>query len=470
VFCLVWLVVVQDACGWAAAQFGAVELGDRRRTDRAVTMAAAMARAPAASLPRQMGGCHEAKAAYRLLASAPVTHEALTRPHRQATRAAAAAAAGPVLFVQDTTTLDYSGHTATVGLGPTGDGRGRGLLLHSTLALAPDGTGGPPRLLGLAAQRVWARPPSGRKARESQAERQRRPRESQRWSASLSAVGTPPGGACWVDVSDAEGDVFLHLREAQCVGYACLVRAGQNRRVDGPDGPGTLFAVLRAQPAQGHRTVRLGGRGGAGPAREAVLAVAWAPLTLRPPKNNPAAQAAAPLAVWGVRAWNAEEDLEWVLLSTLPVTSAAEAMERLDWYAARWLIEEYHKALKTGCAVEQRRLGDAAGLSALLGFLAPLAIRLLDLRETARRAPETAAEAAVPAPLLVALARLRGRPLPTPLTVHGFWRETAKLGGFLGRKSDGEPGWQTLWRGFLRLLDAAQVLDPQPLTRIIHQV
>jgi hypothetical protein len=70
----------------------------------------------------------------------------------------------------------------------------------------------------------------------------------------------------------------------------------------------------------------------------------------------------------------------------------------------------------------------------------------------------------VAAPLLIALARLRGRPLPTPLTVRDFWRETAKLGGFLGRTSDGEPGWQTLWHGFLRLLDAAHVLDPKPLT------
>ena len=130
----------------------------------------------------------------------------------------------------------------------------------------------------------------------------------------------------------------------------------------------------------------------------------------------------------------------------------------------RGCFEEYHKALKTGCAIEQRRLADAAGLTALLGFLAPLAVRLLHLRETARRAPETPAAAAVPEPLLVALARLRRRPLPTPLTVRDFWRETAKLGGFLGRNSDGEPGWQTLWHGVLRLLDAAQVLDPPPQT------
>lgn len=442
---------MQDALVWAEEQFGSVELGDKRRTKRAVAMAAGMAAAPAASLPGQMGSWGGAKAAYRLLDSAAVSAAALSAPHRAATRAAAEASAGPVLFIQDTTVLDYSGHTACAGLGPTGDGRGRGLLLHSTLAAQPTACGA--QLLGLAASLVWARPPVGRKRRESSAARQQRDRESQIWPASLRTAGPPPPGACWVSVSDAESDVLGHLREAQLTGYECLVRACQDRRVETPDGPALLLQAMRAAPARAERRLELASRGGQ-PARTVDLAVSWLPLVIQAPAGNPSERGAAPIACWGVRAWNAAAGLEWVLLSTRPVASATAAVERLDWYACRWLIEEYHKALKTGCAVEQRRLESALRLERLLGFLMPLAVRLLQARESARATPDAPARGTVPEPLLLALAHRRGL-APDGLTVRQFWRETAKLGGFLARKSDGEPGWQTLWRGALRLADIA---------------
>jgi hypothetical protein len=445
---------MQDPKRWAQAQWGAVELGDRRRTERAVRLGAAIAAAPARSLPGQMEGDRaDTKAAYRLLDSAPVTHDALTAPHRAATRQHALAQAGPVLLIQDTTTFDFSRHPAMVDCGPTGDGRGRGLLVHSCLAAVP-GPGGL-QLLGLAAQLVWARPPLGRKQQESKTERQNRGRESGVWAQSLAESGPAPATACWVSVGEAESDIFGSMRQARAHGYHHLLRVAQNRRVTLADGtPSHLFAAARAQPAQAHRTVQLGGRGGQ-PARMVELAVSWTMLTVRAPRHNPSQKQAAALSCWCVRAW--AEDLEWVLLASVPVADAAAAGERLNWYAGRWLIEEYHKGLKTGCAIEQRQLRRAARLTALLGFLAIVAIRLLQGREAARQTPDAPAWGRVPAVFIALIAHRHAIPAAT-MTQRQFWHAAAKLGGFLARKSDGEPGWQTLWAGLFRLHDMADAL------------
>jgi len=124
----------------------------------------------------------------------------------------------------------------------------------------------------------------------------------------------------------------------------------------------------------------------------------------------------------------------------------------LDWYTCRWVIAEYHKCLKTGCSIEQRQLATAQGLLAILGFLAIVAVRLLQLRTLSRSMPESPARQFVPPLLLkVLVAKLE---LPnSEMTMHQFWRAIARLGGFIGRQGDGEPGWQTLWCGWQRLQD-----------------
>jgi hypothetical protein len=446
---------MQDPELWAQAQWGKVELGDQRRSKRAVKLGAALASAPDKSLPVQIeGNWADVRAAYRLLDSAPVTHAALTAPHRAATRAQAGAVAGPVLFIQDTTQLDYTGHRATSGLGPIGNGHNQGLLVHSCLAVVPQ-PDGQNRLLGLAAQRVWTRPPVGRKQQESQDQRQRRARESEVWSETLLACGPVPQGACWIGVGDAESDIFGHMRQAREAGFDYLLRAGQNRRVEGPDGrSGYLFEVMRALPAQAWCTLHLASRGGQR-ARTVELSVAWTALRICAPYDNPSERGFAAQSCWGVRAWG--EELEWVLLSSRPVEDAAQACERLDWYAGRWLIEEYHKGLKTGCAIERRRLESAKRITALLGFVALVAVRLLQAREAARRTPEALVRGSVPAEFVRIIAHKHKLSAET-MTHREFWRGVAKLGGFLGRRRDGEPGWQSLWTGLLRLQDMAEAL------------
>jgi hypothetical protein len=146
------------------------------------------------------------------------------------------------------------------------------------------------------------------------------------------------------------------------------------------------------------------------------------------------------------------EVLEWLLFSTLPVADEAAAWEQVEWYACRWVIEEYHKCLKSGCAMEQRQLRSSDGLQSLLGFLAIIAVRLLQLRTLSRTSPTKRAQELVPVVMLRLLTSRLKKP-PGEVTLGEFWRSVAGLGGFIGRKSDGAPGWQTLWRGWQRLQD-----------------
>ena len=171
---------------WAAQTFGAARLGDRRRTRRVVALAAALARQPDASLPAQLRDPAALKAAYRLLDAPALSHAALLAPHWRQTRRAAGARP-LVLLVQDTTTLDYSHHPTTSGLGPIGNGRGRGFLVHSVLAVVPQ----PRQALGLAYQEPFVRQPvpQAQARAEDCARRQARPRESEVWARAVEAVG-----------------------------------------------------------------------------------------------------------------------------------------------------------------------------------------------------------------------------------------------------------------------------------------
>jgi hypothetical protein len=144
--------------------------------------------------------------------------------------------------------------------------------------------------------------------------------------------------------------------------------------------------------------------------------------------------------------------IEWILYTSLPVSNFDDAGTIVEYYECRWLIEEYHKALKTGCTVEGRLLGNSSRLEAMLGLMSVVAVRLLQLKSIARRDPDRRASSVVP-PLWLKMLKAARKHLRRvhDLTIAQFYRELAKLGGFLGRKSDGQPGWITIWRGWEQL-------------------
>ncbi len=167
-----------------------------------------------------------------------------------------------------------------------------------------------------------------------------------------------------------------------------------------------------------------------------------------------------PLTVWVVRAWEPDappgvEAVEWVLLTSLPILTLSDARRLVDWYTCRWLCEDFHQCLKAGCRVERSQLDEAEDLQRLLGFAAPLAVRLLQLRQDARHTPDVPAVTCVDPLMVNVLARQQNANAQT-MTVLDFWRRVARLGGFQGRKRDGSPGWRTIWRGWRYLSDLTE--------------
>jgi hypothetical protein len=169
---------------------------------------------------------------------------------------------------------------------------------------------------------------------------------------------------------------------------------------------------------------------------------------------------ATPVSAWVVRAYEpdpppAAEPVEWILLTSLPVHTLTQARQMVTYYTCRWLCEDYHMCLKTGCAIEARQLDDGQDIQRLLGFMAPIATRLLQLRHAASHAPDRLACDATDVldPLMVRVLALRQKLALAALTLAEFWIHVARLGGYLARASDGPPGWRTLWHGWRLLSD-----------------
>jgi hypothetical protein len=447
--------LTQDVNEWAAQQWGAAQLGDKRRTARAITVGAQLTANPAAQLPEQTGSWKDTKAAYRLLNEADVTHKELGTPHWEATRQRARLCDGVVLFIQDGTEADYSHHPQVIGLGRLNKVQRHGMQIHTCLAVSL-GTGE----LGIAAQRVWQRPPKPA-GQESTYAMSLRATEYDVWAELLQEIGPAPergSGVSWISVGDRASDIYGYFRTAQALGWAVVARAARDRIIYTLTGARTyLLQWARGLPSQATTTVEVRGRDGT-PTRTAQLQVAWSACDIPAPARGKE-RGGQRLRVSIVRAWEADPPagvaaLEWVLVTSLPVNSAADALQVIAYYARRWLIEEYHKCLKTGCALEARQLETAAGLEALLGFLAIVALRLLQLREASRQQPAAAARHYVATKLLTTVQSYLKLP-PGELSLREFWRAVARLGGFLARKRDGDPGWQTLWRGWLKLQDLA---------------
>lgn len=444
-----WSLASSSPADWAAQVFATTDLGDVRRTRRLQTVMTAWATRPAGSLPVQAAAPAALKATYRLLHEDDLTPDALLAPHQTMTRTLAQQE--PVmLLAQDTTTLDFTSHRAIEGLSPIGDGRGRGFHLQTVLAIEPTR-----RLpVGVLTAKLWGRVPAP-KRNEGSAERARRPRESDIWGQLVRQVGPPPANVRWVHVADRGADCFSFLDAVRATGSDVVVRLVQNRCITDPSG-GHLLDTLRAQPVGATRSLSIPKRPGI-PGRTAQVAVSWVHTRVLPPTTRDRTHPTpAPIPLWAVRVWEPDPagdgpPVEWLLATTVPVESADDAWERVDWYRARWVIEEFHHCLKTGCGVERTQLRDRAALERRVALLLPLAVRLLLLRSLSRVDP-AAPVGQIADELMVRLTAAHTG-LPTAQTVEQFVRQVARLGGHQGRTGDGPPGWRTLWNGWLRVQD-----------------
>src|SRR5436309_5993841 len=455
---------------WIETEFGAADLGDARRTQRLLTLMGQVAARPGASLPEACGSRGQLKAAYRFLANEAIEAEELWASHIAATYERAAGVP-VVLAVQDTTELDWGPESATAGLGPLGAPSHEGLLVHTTLAVTPDRVP-----LGVVAQAVWARAPGTVGQRVTRKQRAIEAKESYKWLESLQAVAEAHQ-ACpqthFVSVGDREADVYDLFVAERPAGVDLLVRAAWDRRVEHPEQ--YLWATVSAWPVAATLTVHVPRQDGQ-PARHAVLSVRFGAVTLRPPRHRRAEKLPA-VTVWAVSVVEAHpptggEPLEWLLLTTGAVPTVETAVERVEWYGVRFGIEVWHKVLKSGCRIEARQLESADRLQRCLPLYSVLACRILYATLLSRTLPE------VPCTVLLALEEWQAlycaihhtpTPPPTPPTLRQAVRWIARLGGFLERRGDGEPGVTVLWKGFQHLADLTTMYcimrPPSPKSR-----
>jgi len=454
-----------DPQAWAEEHFGDLDLGHAKRNQRAITTAAAFAANPGKSIPQTFGSWYEIQATYTFFAHPEVTPDELQARHRELTLERLHQP-GVYLLVEDTTEPSWGGKKKRPGLGRVGDQQStkQGFQLHTSLAVrwpaacTPDAQGRRPpvEVIGLADQQSLAR--QAKPAHETRKERLSRARESEVWAAATTRLGTAPDhpDVRWIRVCDRGADIYEFLRSCLEEGHGHVVRAAQDRAlVDHEGAPaGHLLATARQQPSLGECHLELRARPGQA-ARTACLSLSARSVHLRAPyRPGHGAGKLRPLACTVVRVWEAHppagvEPLEWMLLCDAAVTTCEQALEVALQYATRWLVEEFHKALKTGMGVEKLQLETGAELMAAVALMSVVALRLLHLREIVRLIPDAAPAASGLNQLeLEVLAEKTGRTLRT---VRDVALAVGRLGGHLNRKRDGLPGWITLWRGYIAL-------------------
>ncbi len=326
---------LKNAEVWAVKTFGAAELGDPRRTDRLVKMAAVLGENPSVSLPRSLRNWADTVGTYRFLNNAAISHEQIMMPHWIQTQSEAQQRR-QVLLIGDTTDVNLSTHKATKGLGRVGRGKkAQGFFVHSVLAVdAKD-----KQLLGCMSQEPFVREPAPEK--ETKAEHKARWRESLIWEQSIERIGPVPAGTQWIDVGDRGSDIFRFWQRCQDLGYDFVTRVAQKRNVlveeeEEQEDPTAehLKTLARRLPSQGVRVLVVPSEHGR-PERDALLNISWSQVTIQPPVDATALEQMG-MKVSVVRVWEPEppeggEALEWILVTSLTVRTVEDAWQRVTW-------------------------------------------------------------------------------------------------------------------------------------------
>jgi hypothetical protein len=444
---------------WAQQEFGEAELNDKRLNERLLTLARDFYERPQANLPQACQSRAKTRAAYRFFDHPKINMDKLLQSHYQATLKRISEEK-IVLVVQDTTTVNYSAHPLTEGIGPISPKKSKGaigLLLHDSMAFNVVGTP-----LGLLDVQCWARDPKQFGKRALRHELPIEQKESQKWLKGLNKVSEAQKrcpNTTLISVADREADIYelFHLALNDPCGAQLLVRAEHDRLL--ADGQGRLWEQVAKEPLAGTEVLSVPRQGTRAP-REARLEVRVRKVKLTPPSRKLEFKELDLTAILAqeIDCPQGVEPLQWMLLTTMAVENFDQAVEKLSWYAKRWGIEVYHRTLKSGCKIEERQLGSADRLEACLAIDMVVAWRIFHLTKLGRETPDVPCsvffeEAEWKA--LYCFVRQDPKPPDQPPTLREAIRMVASLGGFLGRRSDGEPGTKSLWLGIQRLDDIA---------------
>ena len=451
---------------WAEEEFSTVEIYDRRLRERLLQIVKDFHAQPTAAIPLAFSGSKaKIKAAYRFFANEQIDMETLLKPHKETT-IERIKQHGVVLAVQDTTTLDYTAHPATEGLGPVAKKKDKnvGLVVHHTMAFTEEGTP-----LGLLDVQCWARDPNDIGKSEKRKELPIEEKESYKWLKSYQAISEVQA-LCpetqLVSVGDREADIYELFYEAAGAqgGPKLLIRAERSRQrkvtcSEEETQTEFLWTKMVQEPIAGYLEIQIPRRGDRKPrkARKANVSVRFAPVALEPPRRLKDLPAIKLWAIYLVEVDGPKEEdpIEWMLLTNVEVSTFEQAVERARWYAARWNIEVYHRILKSGCRIEDRQLNHADRLERCLAIDMVIAWRIFWLTKMGRETPNLPCDIILSEEewkVLWACTEKKPPPRRPPSASWAVLR-IANIGGFQGRKCDGDPGPTVMWRGITRLYD-----------------
>jgi hypothetical protein len=448
---------------WLDEELGDDCFADVRHHRRLRSIVAAMSQDVGGTIPHACQDAASTKAAYRFFASEEFDEEEILAGHFGATGERARACDGRILIIHDTTEFSFErqdeaeiGWTKELKRGSGGYGprfsKVCGILMHGSLAVSQEGLP-----LGLAAVKFWNRPNfKGAKAR-SKINDARIPiaeKESYRWlegmRASSEAIGEPK--RC-VHIGDRESDIIEFFATADELGTHFLIRTSADR-VASKTGE-RVGSIMRKTLPAGTHAVEV--RNAKGDARKAMLEIKFKTLSIYPP--DPKAKTCQPLELTVIHASETNPPkglaaIEWKLMTNLKVVSLKSAITKLEWYAMRWKIETYHKILKSGCKIEDSRLGTKERLTKLIAVSCIVGWRLFWMTMINRTDPDAAPAIALTKLEIAVLDKRVPDKANTPKAgIARYIQKLARLGGYLARNNDPPPGIIVIWRGYIRLAD-----------------
>ena len=421
-----------DIVTWARNQFEKVNLGDKRLNKRAQLIASNMIKKPSKSINMQNENWNEAKGAYRFFDSEKVNYQSLIAPHTGIVKKEANKL-DVLLAIQDTCFIGYGHHPSVTDLGHIGKEESSGIILHNTLAVDPSSKN--PKVIGILDQWTY-----NRKNKKDDSWK-----ESKLWQEASSRLKLDTKKTKVIDVMDREGCTFDIMKNSLELGHEFLIRAKRNKFVRNPFRRKLEEAALKVKPA-GLMEIKVQKKKGQ-LKRTAKLEVKYIPIEVPgPPGRKDESLDCYLVQVVEIKPPKNQEPLSWFLLTSVDVCSLEKALEIINWYKHRWIIEEYHKCIKTGCAVQKKQLRSEFRLENFLAIASVIAIKLLQIRDLARIMPDVLASKQIDN---LSIKILQGylKDTKPDLTIRDYYVLLARLGGFLNRKSDGNPGWQSLWKG-----------------------
>ena len=416
-----------------------INFGDKRLNYRATLIGKEFLKNPFVSPPKMMKSFKATKAFYRFMDSDKVSHEKLISAHVEKSQEKISEHK-IILAIQDSMTISLNRNYEIEGLYTVGgrkNNKAEGIIIHNTISVVPYGEYG--IIDGLLHQIIHKRKPKE--------ERNKNNNDSVLWRESIESVDTKSKNTMIIDVMDRGGDILEVMSCSLKHNHEFIIRAKHNRCLNGKHGD-HLFDFAKRLPIKGHTFLEVQGNKGR-KKRKVKLNISFSKITLPSTTNEEDIQPinCSIIHVFETDCIDDQEPLEWFILTSIDIKTFDDALQIVKYYSFRWIIEEYHKCMKTGFRLEQTQLKKIHRIENLLGFIAVSSVKLLQLRDIVRHNPEADAKEYVEKED-INIVRAYYKVEEKEMTVDKFLRYIAQMGGFLNRKSDGNPGWQSIWEGW----------------------